>query len=86
MTATLNDRTVLVANHRRLAPADDVLDTLDDLGATTANEIGEHLDVCTRDVVATLNVLSGPPTPLVVRSVTEPPGGEQTRAARWRLA
>lgn len=80
MTATHMGST-LVANHRRRAPARDVLDALDQLGPSTADAIATLLDDSTRDVLATLNELRGTIVHRLIESDTR-----ETLPAIWSLA
>lgn len=56
--ATIDIGPAVVANHRRFAPVEALVDVLKRFGPQTADEIGSHLELSTRDVVATLNVLA----------------------------
>jgi hypothetical protein len=88
MIALTGASSSLVANHR-YAPAEDLLDALE-AGEHTADDIATKLELSTRDVVNTLNMLAAGANPLVRRRILageeiSARDGWRTLAARWEL-
>jgi hypothetical protein len=89
-TATRIPAFVEVPNHSRFAPADPVLQALESADRRTADDIADDLDLSTRDVVATLNLLAAGENPLVRRRVhgiedSSIRDGWRALAADWEL-